>query len=95
MNGRLTHTLSLLLGALSLLLLIANIALINSNRGLQDSANQRQSDISKAQQLASLNQGLVQALAEAAVNNSDTAIKDLLAAQGITINPNAKPAVKK
>lgn len=90
MNDKLTHTLSIVLGVLSLLLVLGNIALINSNRTLQDNANQRQADINKASQLQSVDSGLIQALAEAAVNNGDAAIKELLAGQGITINPNAK-----
>jgi hypothetical protein len=108
MDGKLTYGASTILSVLSLVLLIANIALINSNRNLQDSANQRQAEISKGSSFANLNQGLVQALAEAAVNNNDAGIKDLLASQGITINPKAvakptaapaapaqKPAAKK
>jgi hypothetical protein len=87
MNIRLTYGACVIFGVLSLVLLIANVALVNSNRHTQDSANQRQADINKGTSLAQLNQGLIQALAEAAVNNNDTAVKDLLAAQGITINP--------
>lgn len=94
MNGRLTQGISLALAVLSLLLLITNIALINSNRSLQDNATQRQAEINKATSLANINQSLVQALAEAAVTNGDTAAKDLLAGQGITINENAGKAKK-
>lgn len=89
MDGKLTYGASTVLAVLSLVLLAANIALINSNRTLQDSANQRQSEIGRGTSLANLNQSLVQALAEAAVNNNDAGIKDLLASQGITINPKA------
>lgn len=89
MSGKFTYGASLAFGVLSLALLIANVALIESNRHLQDNVNQRQADINKGTTLASLNQGLIQALAEAAVTNNDTAAKDLLAAQGITIKPNA------
>jgi hypothetical protein len=89
MSHKLVYGSSLALGALSLVLLFADIALIDSNRHMQENANARQADINKAASLSSINQGLVQALAEAAVNENDSAIKDLLAGQGITINPKA------
>ncbi len=95
MNGRLTYGISLVLGILSLILLIANVAMINSNRHMQDEVNQRQADINKGNALTSLNQGLIQALADVAANKGDAEAKGLLAAQGITLNPAATAAVKK
>ena len=89
MSGKLTYGASLAFGVLSLVLLVANVTMINSNRHLQDSANQRQADINKGTSLSSLNQGLIQALAEAAINANDTAMKELLSGQGITVTPNA------
>lgn len=88
MNGKLTYGLGLILGILSLVTLFANMALISSNRHVQDNINQRQAEINKGNSLNSLNQGLVQALAEAAINGHDSAAKDLLAAQGITVQEN-------
>lgn len=102
MNGKLSYNICLALGALSLILLVVNVALIDSNRHLQDSANQRQAEINKASSLANLNQGLVQALASAAVDSNDVAAKDLLASQGIKVKtkggeaaPAAAPNIKK
>lgn len=89
MDGKLTYGVSLVLGVLALVLLITNVTLINSNRHQQDNASQRQIEISKGSTLVNLNQGIIQALAEAAVSGNDTAARDLLAAQGITIKPNA------
>ena len=89
MNGTLSYKISLILAALSLVLVVTDIALISSNRQLQETANQRQAEINKGMQLSTLNQSLIQALGEAAVANNDTAAKELLAAQGITVKPNA------
>ena len=64
------------------------------NRHLQDNINQRQADINKGTSLTSLNQGLVEALAEAAIKTGDVEAKELLAAQGISIRPDAMPSAK-
>lgn len=92
MNTKLLRGISLLAAALALVLTVANIALINSNRAMQDNANKRQKEISDAAQLGQLNQALVQSLAELVVNNNDSGAKELLSSQGITIN--AKAAAK-
>jgi len=92
MDGKLTYGASLVMGVLALVLLIANVAMIDSNRHMQDNASQRQAEISKGTSLATLNQSLVQALAEAAINSNDTAVRDLLASQNITIKPGAAKA---
>jgi len=94
MDGKLTYGVSLVLGVLAFILLIANVALINSNRHQQESANARQVEINKGASLASLNQSLIQALAEAATTKNDAEARGLLAAQGITIRSSdaTKPA---
>jgi hypothetical protein len=89
MDDKVAYWASVILGALALLLLITNVALINSNRTIQMEISRRQNIISNGVSLSQLNQGLVQALADAAVKNDDKEIRDLLAGQGITIKPNA------
>lgn len=84
MEEKIAYWASMVLGGLALVLLILNISLINGNRNLQESINQRQATINAGATLNQLSRGLVQALAEAA-NNNDSAIRDLLAAQGITV----------
>lgn len=78
---------SVALGGLALVLLVVNISLINSNRNLQQEINQRQLAINTGTQLAQVNRNVVQALAEAAVKEGDSAARELLAAQGITVGP--------
>ena len=74
------------------LLLIANVCLINGNRNLQVELGQRQAAINNAGNLNQLNQALVQALAQASVNNQDKEISDLLTSQGITVKPKSGAA---
>jgi len=85
MTDKIMYWASVLFSALALLLLVANSALINGNRNLQDEIGRRQASINMAQNLTPLNQNLAQALAESAVKNNDKQISDLLASQGITI----------
>ena len=89
MNGKLTYVASLVLGGLSLVILVVNMSLISANRHKQDEINQRAGDLNKASTIANLNQSLTQALAQVAIDNNDKAVKDLLAAQGITITTKA------
>jgi hypothetical protein len=86
---------SVTFGALALLLLVANVCLINGNHNMQIELNQRQAAINNSGNMSQLNQALVQALAQAAVDNDDKDIRDLLAAQGISIKPKADKAADK
>ncbi len=87
MDDKAAYWASIGLSALALLLLVTNIALVNSNGVLQGEINQRQTAINNAVNLSQLNNSLVQALADLSVKNDDKDIRDLLAAQGITIKP--------
>jgi hypothetical protein len=99
MNEKLPYWGSVFFSAAALLLLVVNISLANVNRATQADVAQRQNTIATGQQLAQLNQGLVQAMAEAALKNNNTHMRDLLATQGITLKnepaPAAKPTEKK
>ncbi len=85
MSDKVLYWGSVVLGALALLLLVTNVCMINGNRAMQDELGQRQAAISNSSSLSQLNQGLVQALAQAAVDAHDQEIRELLTAQGITI----------
>jgi CHASE1-domain containing sensor protein len=87
MDDKAAYWASVLLSALALLLLVSNVALVNSNRNLQAEISQRQTAINSGINLSQLNNSLVQALADASIKNDDKDIRDLLAAQGITIKP--------
>lgn len=73
------------LGVLSLAVLVANVSVDGMNQRLQKEASQRQASIMKANGMGQVNQGLAQALAEAAVKKNDREIRSLLKSQGITL----------
>lgn len=89
MGEKIIYWLSVMCSIGALALLILNAALISSDRHLQQTIAMRQATINQGITLNQANQGLTQALADAAVKNNDTAIRDLLASQGITINTTA------
>src|SRR5262245_29068051 len=75
------------LSAITLVLVIVYIVLIQDNRSVQAEVNQRQQFINQSIQLGRINDALIRALAGAAVENNDDKLRDLLAQNGITINP--------
>src|SRR6266436_4466402 len=75
------------LSGLALALVVAYIILVQDNRSVQADVNRRQQFINQSIQLGRINEALIRALAAAAVNNKDDKLRDLLAQNGITINP--------
>lgn len=94
MSDKIIYWTSVVCSVLSLLLMIANTALVSSNRSLQIEAGNRQATINAAVNLTQLNQGLAQALADVAINKEDKSIRDLLASQGILLRKSEKAADK-
>ncbi|HEU0117145.1 MAG TPA: hypothetical protein VFR09_00805 [Alphaproteobacteria bacterium] len=92
MDDKAAYWVSVVLSALALLLLVTNVSLFNSNTRMQVQISQRQAAINNGIGLSQLNQGLVQALADASVKDDDKSIRDLLAAQGITVKPKTDAA---
>jgi DNA-binding protein H-NS len=91
MNEKVLYTTSMILGALALVFLVANVLLIDGNRDLQQQVLDRQTKLNAGAPVAQLNQNLAQALAQSAVKNDDQQIRELLKTQGITINVGGKP----
>jgi hypothetical protein len=75
------------LSGITLLLVVAYIVVIQDNRSVQAEVNQRQQFINQSIQLGRINDTLIHALATTAVSNKDDKLRDLLAQNGITINP--------
>ena len=92
MDTRLPYWGSVIFSILALILLVVNVSLANANHAAQTETQQRQATISGGQAFSQLNQSLVQAMADASIKNNDTQMRDLLAAQGITIKENAPSA---
>ena len=85
------------LGALALLLVLANGVLFTQNRSAQGELNARQQYVQQTVGLESLYRDIVKALAELAVKNNDQQLLQMLAAQGINVSvtpptPAAQPA---
>jgi hypothetical protein len=89
MDEKVTYWASVAFGALALVLLVLNVSFVNGNRALQEEVSQRQATINRSPTLGQIDQGIVQALANAAIKDDDAKARDLLAAQGITIKPGA------
>jgi hypothetical protein len=85
MTEKILYWVSVFFGFVALLLFVGNTVLINGNRQLQEEVGRRQGIINNASNLANLNQGLAQTLAEIALKQKDDQVRDLLAAQGITV----------
>jgi hypothetical protein len=88
MDSKLAYWGSVIFSAIALVLVIMNISLSNANRTLQTSVVQRQSTVAGGQTLSQLNQSIIQALAEMSYKNNNVQLRDLLAAQGITVKAN-------
>jgi len=75
------------LSGITLVLVVAYIVLAQENRSVQAEVSQRQQYINQSIQLGRINDALIRALAAAAVDNNDDKLRELLAQNGITINP--------
>jgi succinate dehydrogenase hydrophobic anchor subunit len=75
------------LAGITLILVVVYIILIQDNRSVQAGINQRQQFINQSIQLGRINDVLIHALAATAVSNNDDKLRELLAKNGITINP--------
>ena len=82
------------LGALCLVLALANVTMASMNRGLQGDINVRQQYVQQSVQLEGLYREIVRALAELGARHNDQAVRALLQQHGIsyTVNAPAAPA---
>jgi hypothetical protein len=76
------------LGALALLLVLANGLLFTQNRSRQGALNQRQQFVQQTVQLEALYNEIVKTLAQMAVKGNDREVLNMLAAQGLTVTVN-------
>ena len=77
----------LALSGITLILVLAYLSLSQQNRSIQAEVDRRQQFINQSIQLGRINDTLVRALAATAVSDKDDKLRDLLAQNGITINP--------
>jgi ABC-type transport system involved in cytochrome bd biosynthesis fused ATPase/permease subunit len=74
------------IAALAVVLALINMAMFAQNRDAQMQVAGRSQFIQQSGQLQNLYKELVNGLADLAVRNQDQALRDLLTAQGITLN---------
>jgi len=80
------------LAAVALVLAVANMLIFGQNRDLQVEINSQAQYIQQSVQLEGLYREIVKALADLSVRNQDQDLKNLLAAQGISVTLNAPAA---
>ena len=80
------------IGALCVVLVVANMVLFSGNQGLQGQVNERAQYIQQSVQLQGLYQQMVRALADLSVKNNDEQLSAVLAKQGIKVTPHAPAA---
>jgi hypothetical protein len=85
--GRWVYWVTLALSGVTLVLVAAYVILAQDNRAIQAEVNQRQQFINQSIQLGRVNEALIRALAAGAVNDKDDKLHELLAQNGIAINP--------
>ena len=81
------HRLLVALSGITLVLVVVYIVLTQDNLSVQTEINQRQQFINQGIRLGRINDALIHILATTAVSNNDDKLRDLLAQNGITINP--------
>ena len=81
-----------LIAAATLLVALANIVLFSQNRDRQQEVTSRGQYIQQSVQLEGLYREIVKVLADLAVRNNDKPIRDMLAAQGISVTASPAPA---
>lgn len=77
----------LALAGITLILVVVYLVTTEQNRRVQAEVNQRQQFINQSIQFSRVNEALIRALASAATADKDDKLRDLLAQNGIAINP--------
>jgi predicted Holliday junction resolvase-like endonuclease len=84
------HLVSTIFSCLLLVLVLVNILLAIGNQSLQSEVAERQQEIAQAIQLEGLYRQVIGYIAEMAVKTNDAQLKELLAASGFAIDPQAE-----
>jgi hypothetical protein len=84
-SGAAMYWVSVVLGALTVVLVLVNFGLLSNNQAIQAQVNQRQQYINQSAQLSRVSDLLIRTLATEAVNKNDDKVRDMLAAQGVTL----------
>ena len=77
----------LALSGITLILVLVYLSLSQQNRSIQAEVDRRQQFINQSMQFGRVNEALIRVMASVAVNDKDDKLRDLLAQNGIKINP--------
>ncbi len=77
----------LALSGITLVLVVVYLYLGQQNRAAQAEVNQRQQFINQSIEFNRIDNALIQAIAATAVSANDGKLRDLLSANGVTVNP--------
>jgi hypothetical protein len=77
----------LALSGITLILVLVYLAVSEQNRAVRSEINRRQQFINQSIQFGRVNEALIRAMATVAVNDKDDKLRDLLAQNGVKINP--------
>jgi hypothetical protein len=89
------YRITLALSGITLILVVVYLILVQQNRTVQAEVNQRQQFINQSIELNRINDALVRAIASTAVADKDDKLRDLLAQNGIAINPATGAPIEK
>jgi hypothetical protein len=82
-----TYRIVLALSGIAVILVIVYLIQVEQNRSLRAEVDQRQQFINQSIQFNRVDEALIRALANTAVSEKDDKLRELLAQNGITINP--------
>ena len=82
-----TYRIVLALSGIAVILVIVYLIQVEQNRSLRAEVDQRQQFINQSTQFSRVDEALIRALANTAVSEKDDKLRELLAQNGITINP--------
>ncbi len=88
MLNKMQYQLLLLLALAVLILVLVNIVFFINNQGLSETVNGRQQYLQQTDRLQGIYKPVINSLAELAVKNDDSQIRNLLTSQGFTLDAN-------
>jgi hypothetical protein len=86
-TGGWCYRIVLALSGITLILVLAYLSVSQQNRSIQAEVDRRQQFINQSIQFGRVNEALIRVIAAVAVNHKDDKLRQLLAQNGVTINP--------
>ena len=77
------------IGALALVLVVVNMAMVHGNRDMQARADRRAQYVQQSVQLQGPYRGIIKTIANLSVRDKDETLRNVLTQEGITVSVNA------